>query len=117
MEGNAMSHDDIAVFAPKSGREFGERVCSNLGISLSAHEEREFEDGEHKTRPLESVRGKDVFVIHSLYGDADQSVNDKLIRFYSFWGHFMMPPLDASQRWSHTFATRARIGGASLVIR
>lgn len=62
-----MSHDNFAVFAPKAGREFGERVCSHLRIAPSALEER---DGEHKTRPLESVRGKDVFVIQSLYGDA-----------------------------------------------
>src|ERR1022692_633883 len=81
-----MSHGDIAVFAPKSGREFGERVCSHLGISLSPHEERAFEDGEQKTRPLESVRGKDVFVIQSLYGDAGQSVNDKLARLLFFLG-------------------------------
>ena len=81
-----MSHEKIAVFAPESGREFAEHVCSNLGISLSAHEERDFEDGEHKTRSLESVRGKDVFVIQSLYGDADQSVNDKLARLLFFLG-------------------------------
>jgi ribose-phosphate pyrophosphokinase len=86
MEGNAMSHDNIAVFVPKSGREFGERVCIHLGIAPSALEERDFEDGEHKTRPLESVRGKDVFVIQSLYGDAGQSVNDKLCRLLFFLG-------------------------------
>ena len=81
-----MNHDNIAVFAPKSGREFGERVCSHLGIAPCALEERDFEDGEHKTRPLESVRGKDVFVIQSLYGDAGQSVNDKLCRLLFFLG-------------------------------
>jgi len=81
-----MSHEKIAVFTLQSGREFGERVCSNLEISLGAHEERDFEDGEHKTRSLESVRGKDVFVIQSLYGDADQSVNDKLARLLFFLG-------------------------------
>ena len=81
-----MSHGDMAVFAPKSGREFAERVCSHLGISLNAHEERAFEDGEHKTRPLESVRGKDVFVIQSLYGEAGQSVNDKLCQLLFFLG-------------------------------
>ena len=86
MGGNAMSHETIAVFAPQSGREFGECVCSNLGISLSSHEERDFEDGEHKTRPLESIRGKNVFVVQSLYGDADQSVNDKLARLLFFLG-------------------------------
>jgi ribose-phosphate pyrophosphokinase len=86
MEGYPMKSDHIAIFAPKSGIEFGEAVCSHLGVSLSAHEEREFEDGEHKTRPLESIRGKDVFVVHSLYGDADQSVNDKLARLLFFLG-------------------------------
>ena len=28
-----------------------------------------FEDGEHKARPLQDVRGHDVFVLHSLHGD------------------------------------------------
>ena len=56
------------------------------GIALGAHEEREFEDGEHKIRPLESVRGRDVYVIQSLYGDTSQSANDKLIRLLFFLG-------------------------------
>ena len=43
---------------------------------LGTHEERGFEDGEHKIRPLIEVRRQDVFVIHSLYGDAEQSPND-----------------------------------------
>ena len=81
-----MKSDDIAIFAPKSGMEYGEAVCRHLGVPLGIPEEREFEDGEHKTRPLESVRGKDVFVVQSLYGDASQSVNDKLCRFLFFLG-------------------------------
>jgi ribose-phosphate pyrophosphokinase len=81
-----MSPSSIAVFALNSSREFGENVCARLGISLSPHEEREFEDGEHKARPLVNVRGKDVFVIQSLYGDGKQSVNDKLCRFLFFLG-------------------------------
>jgi ribose-phosphate pyrophosphokinase len=81
-----MTNDSIAVFTLNSGREFAEKVCSCLDIHLSAHEEREFEDGEHKVRPLENVRGKDVFVIQSLYGDAAQSVNDKLCRLLFFLG-------------------------------
>jgi ribose-phosphate pyrophosphokinase len=86
METHWMKSDDIAVFAPKSGREFGEAVCRYLEIPLSAHEERNFEDGEHKTRPLESVRGKDVFVVQSLYGEEGESVNDKLCRLLFFLG-------------------------------
>jgi len=77
---------DIAIFAPQSGREYAEAVCRQLGVPLSAHEEREFEDGEHKIRPLESVRGKDVFVVQNLYGDARETVNDKLCRLLFFLG-------------------------------
>ena len=81
-----MFSSSLAVFALNSSRDFGEKVCAHLGISLSAHEEREFEDGEHKVRPLVSVRGMDVFAVQSLYGDSQQSVNDKLCRFLFFLG-------------------------------
>src|ERR1051325_3174703 len=81
-----MDLSSIAVFALNSSREFGENVCAHLGIQRSAHEEREFEDGEHKARSLINVRGKDVFVIQSLYSDDRQSVNDKLCRFLFFLG-------------------------------
>lgn len=81
-----MKDRDIAIFALNAGRDFGEKVCAHLKTTLSAHEEREFEDGEHKARPLVSVRGKDVYVIQSLYGDASQTVNDKLCRLLFFLG-------------------------------
>src|SRR5690606_10741336 len=63
-----------------------EAVAAGLGLSLSPHEEREFEDGEHKARPLTSVRGADVYVIASLYGEDGASVNDKLVRLLFFVG-------------------------------
>src|SRR5215831_13972324 len=85
-ERHPMNRGEIAIFAPSPGCDFGERVGAHLGVSLSAHEEREFEDGEHKMRPLVNVRGKDVFVIQSLYGDEKQSVNDKLCRLLFFLG-------------------------------
>jgi len=78
--------DALALFAVNASREFGEQVARKLGIALSAHEEREFEDGEHKIRPLVSVRARDVFVIQSLYSDPQQSVNDKLCRLLFFLG-------------------------------
>lgn len=70
----------LRLFAPGASRALGERVAAILDIPLAALEERSFEDGEHKARPLESVRGADVYVLHSLYADAEQSVNDKLVR-------------------------------------
>lgn len=57
-----------------------------LGIPLADHEEREFEDGEHKARPLVSVRGRDVYVVQSLHGGPDESVNDKICRLLFFLG-------------------------------
>lgn len=76
----------MRLFALNSSRIFGERVAAALGAPLSEHEEREFEDGEHKARPLVSVRGRDVYVIHSLYSDQNESVNDKICRLLFFLG-------------------------------
>ena len=76
----------ISLFALDGSRDFGERIARRLGIALDDHEERVFEDGEHKARPLVSVRGRDVFVVHSLYGDPDQSANDKLCKLLFFIG-------------------------------
>ena len=50
------------------------------------HEERDFEDGEHKARPLASVRGRHAYVLQSLYGDGEQSPSDKLCRLLFFIG-------------------------------
>lgn len=77
---------DCKIFALNSSRAFGEQVSQQLGVALSPHEEREFEDGEHKARPLVSVRGKDVYVIQSQYADHQQSGNDKLCRLLFFIG-------------------------------
>jgi ribose-phosphate pyrophosphokinase len=74
------------VFALAASRAFGGSVCGHLGLSPAPHEEREFEDGEHKARPLCNVRGRDVFVIQSLHGDETQTVNDKLVRLLFFIG-------------------------------
>jgi ribose-phosphate pyrophosphokinase len=64
----------------------GRDISNLLGQPLSAHEERDFEDGEHKARPIDSVSGADVYAIHSLHGGPDQSANDKLCRLLFFIG-------------------------------
>lgn len=76
----------VALFAPNASRQFGAQVSLHLGVALSAHEEHEFEDGEHVSYVLEEVRGKDVFVIHSLFAEPTQSVNDKLCRLLFLLG-------------------------------
>jgi ribose-phosphate pyrophosphokinase len=74
------------LFALDSTHEYGERVARNLGQPLERHEERSFEDGEHKARPLVNVRHREVFALQSLYGDPGASVNDKLCRLLFFIG-------------------------------
>jgi ribose-phosphate pyrophosphokinase len=81
-----MPRDALRLFALNATRPYGERVAAALGVALASHEEREFEDGEHKARPLENVRGQDVYVIHSLYGEPGMSANDKLVRLLFFIG-------------------------------
>lgn len=78
--------DSLMVFALGSSRAFGERVVQHLGVPLAAHEERHFEDGEHKARPLVPVRGRDAYVIDSLYAEPSTSGNDKLCRLLFFIG-------------------------------
>lgn len=81
-----MPANNFRLFALGSTGAFGRAVAAALGTTLGAHEVREFEDGEHKARPSASVRGMDVFVIQALHGDAEQSVNDKLVRLLFFIG-------------------------------
>src|SRR5690606_27209831 len=64
-------------------REFGGSVAAALGRGLDPHEERDFDDGEHKARPLVSVRGRDVYVVHAL-GGGGASSNDRLVKLLFF---------------------------------
>jgi ribose-phosphate pyrophosphokinase len=81
-----IASNQIRLFALNGTTELGSDISKLLGHSLSAHEEREFEDGEHKARPLDPVAGTDVFVIHSLHGGPTQSANDKFCRLLFFVG-------------------------------
>lgn len=74
----------MRIFALDASRTFGQAIAAALEVPLGLHEEREFEDGEHKARPLEVVRGEDVYVVQSLHGGPTQSPNDKLCRLLFF---------------------------------
>lgn len=56
-----MTDQRLRLFALQVTAEFGSAVAAALNRLLAAHEERECEDGEHKTRPIEALRGADVF--------------------------------------------------------
>jgi ribose-phosphate pyrophosphokinase len=76
----------MLIFALNATRDLGTAVARALNVALAPHEEREFEDGEHKARPLIPVRGRDVYVVQSLHGGPEASPNDKLCRFLFFAG-------------------------------
>jgi ribose-phosphate pyrophosphokinase len=81
-----MNHRPLSLFGLQGSRDFAGLVAQRLEVALAPHEERGFEDGEHKTRPLQDVRGHDALVLHSLYGDDGESSNDKLCRLLFFCG-------------------------------
>jgi ribose-phosphate pyrophosphokinase len=76
----------MLIFALNATRDLGTAVARALSVELAQHEEREFEDGEHKARPLIPVRGRDVYVVQSLHGGPEASPNDKLCRLLFFAG-------------------------------
>jgi len=81
-----MSDDSIRLFAPSESRPFGRAVAAALDTELDAHHEETFTDGEHEMRPEVNARGRDAFVIQSLYADEDWSVNDKVCRLLFLLG-------------------------------
>jgi ribose-phosphate pyrophosphokinase len=76
----------VRLFALKATAQLGAAVAQALAHPLTPHEERSFEDGEHKARPLEGVGDTDCYVIQSLHGGPDESANDKLCRLLFFIG-------------------------------
>jgi len=78
--------EKLAIFALAPSDAFGRAVAADYGIELVPHELRSFDDGEHKIRPLAAVRDRDVYVVCSLYGEATDSVNDRLCRMLFFVG-------------------------------
>jgi len=78
--------DSLRLFAPSESAAFGRTVAAALDTDLDAHYEKTFSDGEHEMRSEVNVRGRDVFVVQSLYAEPGLSVNDKLCRLLFFLG-------------------------------
>ncbi len=77
---------EFRLFALNSSSVLGREIAAAAGTTLSRHEERDFEDGEHKARPLDTVERADVYVIQGLHGGPTESANDKLCRLLFFIG-------------------------------
>jgi len=68
------------LFALSESGALAEALSRESAVALGALEERRFEGGEFKLRPLESVRDRTVFVLQSLAESAAASVSDRLLR-------------------------------------
>lgn len=82
------------VFGLKGSFDYAEKVAGHLGIKLTTHTEKLFDDGEcyvqsgpeFSDSTAGNVRGHNVFVIQSLYSDEHESVSDKFVKLCIFCG-------------------------------
>ena len=74
----------MRLFALEGSEQLGQAVAGAMHVELDPLEEREFGDGEHKSRPLISVRNEEVYVLHSLAGSDGRSAADRLLRLLFF---------------------------------
>jgi ribose-phosphate pyrophosphokinase len=75
-----MGRSAAAVLSLEPGAAFADRVAETLGAERVAVEERAFEDGEVKMRPLADLRGRHAVIVQSLDGGAEGAVHDRLCR-------------------------------------
>lgn len=68
----------------RAHRGLAQAIAQDLDTELSPHEDRPFEDGECKLRPLVDPRGADVYVLMGLHGGPDATPHDKLCRLLFF---------------------------------
>jgi ribose-phosphate pyrophosphokinase len=69
-----------SFFALRDSRELACLVSQRAGLPLAALEERDFEAGEFKLRPLESIRDRTVFILQCLAGTAQVPVCERLLK-------------------------------------
>lgn len=68
------------LFALKQSLGLGQALAAAGGLDLAPLEEREFEAGEYKLRPLASVRNRAVCVAQSLARCPEATVSERLLR-------------------------------------
>ncbi|GHS85627.1 ribose-phosphate pyrophosphokinase [Synergistales bacterium] len=75
---------DIKIFSGTAHPDFAKRICSELGVRLSAARHYRFSDGEIGLSIDESVRGSDVFVIQPTCSPANDNLVELLIMVDAF---------------------------------
>jgi len=86
--GLLLKNHEMKVFAGSSCPELAKKMVGHLGISLGKIDLKQFNNGETYARFTENIRGRDVFLVQSLYG----TINDYLME--------LLIMLDAAKRAS-----------------
>lgn len=76
----------MLIFSLDGGTDLARALSTRLAQPLADFEDRAFEDGEHKWRPLCDPRAQQVFVLASLHGRPEASPHDALCRLLMFIG-------------------------------
>ncbi|MGC8521572.1 MAG: ribose-phosphate diphosphokinase [Steroidobacteraceae bacterium] len=74
------NHLPPAVVGLSESQALASAVARQAGIAVLPLEERAFDGGEFKLRPLESVRGRQLFVVQSLAATAEEPAPARLVR-------------------------------------
>lgn len=69
----------MIIISCSHGRHLGSKIAKKLKAAYSGLEAKKFPDGEIKVRFLTDIKGKDVALVQSFYGDAGWHINDCII--------------------------------------
>lgn len=78
--------NNLCIFGVGGSKQFAKNVCGFLDVELSQHTERYFDDGESYLKSDKNVRGCDVYVIASIYGDNERKIGEKFTNLLFFAG-------------------------------
>lgn len=71
--------NNVVIFKLTANPALADEVCSILGLPLSRSEVHHFADGEVLARPLDSVRGKTVYIIQSTATPVAERIMELLV--------------------------------------
>ncbi len=71
--------ENWVVFSGSSNRGLAEKIASDLDIKLGEVEIKKFSDGEKYVRFLDTLRGKNIFLIQSISNPVDENLMELLI--------------------------------------
>lgn len=76
---NKMEETSALLFALDSNPSLGSKTAEILGIPLSKSKTKHFADGEVFSKPMESVSGKDIYVIQSTFPPVNERLMELLV--------------------------------------